>query len=154
MNLFSSEMPLFLGRRFAEQGNRNRIFNSGGPGYTLNKAALKLLVAVAFPTCHVTTNTSAEDVMVAECFRRYGVFPYETKDEFGGERYMPFTPGHHYRYKIPAMIKKGVDWYAQYSMDIQEGLDHCASDSIAFHYVTPALMRKMHALLYHYCPGM
>jgi len=145
-----SEIPLFLGRRFALKGNMNHLFNSGGSGYTLNKAALKLLVAVAFPECSVDRKTSAEDVMVAECFREYGVYPYETKDEFGGERYMPFSPGTHYEYKPPGPNERG--WYNQYSIGkIKEGLDHCSKDSIAFHYIGPELMRRMHAILYNNC---
>ena len=89
------QTPLFLGRRFAEQGNMERIFNSGGAGYTINRAALKLLVRI-FPNCYPNYMTFAEDVMVAECFRNQGVLPYDTRDDFGGERYMPFTPGDHF----------------------------------------------------------
>ena len=85
------QLPLFLGRRFAEQGNYERIFNSGGSGYTLNKAALKSLVVTAFPTCMPHLKTFAEDVMVAQCLRnKIKVFPFDTKDDNGGERYMPF----------------------------------------------------------------
>ena len=36
----TEQTPLFLGRRFAYQGDMDDIFNSGGSGYTLNKAAL------------------------------------------------------------------------------------------------------------------
>ena len=86
------QVPLFLGRRFKEQGNWERVFNSGGSGYTMNKAALKALVVNAFPTCMPHYKTFAEDVMVAQCFRnKLKVFPYDTKDEYGGERYMPFA---------------------------------------------------------------
>ena len=56
--------PLFLGRRFAENGDMNRIFNSGGSGYTLKKEALKVLVE-SFPSCFPTLFSSAEDVYVA-----------------------------------------------------------------------------------------
>ena len=31
------QTPLYLGRRYALGGNRDNIFNSGGPGYTMNK---------------------------------------------------------------------------------------------------------------------
>ena len=40
----NEEVPLYLGRRFAEGGNFNKQFNSGGPSYILNKKALKLFV--------------------------------------------------------------------------------------------------------------
>ena len=71
--------PLFLGRRFKEGGDESRIFNSGGSGYTLNKAALKALVVDAFPTCMPHLRTFAEDVMVAQRLRnKIKVFPYDT----------------------------------------------------------------------------
>ncbi len=63
------------------------IFNSGGSGHTINRAALKLLVHV-FPQCFPNYKAFAEDVMVAECFRNKGVFPFDTRDDFGGEPYM------------------------------------------------------------------
>jgi len=139
-----------MGRRFAEQGNRERMFISGGAGYTMNKAALKTLVlnlpnGKCFPHMH----TFSEDCMVANCFRKNGIVPYDTKDEDGGERYMPFQPGHHLTYRPPANPKD--DWYSNYSVDVKWGIDHCAAKSVAFHYIKDDLMKRMHGILYHYC---
>ena len=86
----TSQTPLFLGRRFAYQGDMNDIFISGGSGYTMNKAALKALVVNGFPNYFPHAHTFSEDTMVARVFRKMGVFPYDTKDETGAERYMPF----------------------------------------------------------------
>lgn len=66
----NSQTPLFLGRRFAEGGDRNRMFISGGSGYTMNRAALKTLVVDAFPQCFPHMHTFSEDVMVATCLRK------------------------------------------------------------------------------------
>lgn len=145
------QTPLFLGRRFAYQGDMNDIFNSGGSGYTMNKAALKTLVVDAFPKYFQHAHTFSEDTMIAHIFRNFGIFPYETKDEAGGERYMPFMPGHHYGYRMPEDHSK--DWYARYSINIKEGVDHCAARSIAFHYIKGEAMTRIHALLYHFCPA-
>ena len=84
------ETPLFLGRRFAYQGDREDIFISGGSGYTMNKAALKALVVDGFPKYFPHAHTFSEDTMVARIFKKMDVFPYDTKDEDGGERYNPF----------------------------------------------------------------
>lgn len=84
------QTPLFLGRRFAYMGDMNDIFNSGGSGYTMNKAALKTLVVKGFPNYFPHAHTFSEDTMAARVFRKFGVFPYDTKDENGSERYMPF----------------------------------------------------------------
>lgn len=141
--------PLFLGRRFAEGGDRERMFISGGAGYTMNKAGLKALVVDGFPNCFPHMKTFSEDVMVATCFRKMGILPFDTKDEAGGERYMPFQPGHHLTYRPPANPKD--DWYSNYSVDVHWGIDHCASKSVAFHYIKEDLQRRMHAILYHHC---
>lgn len=145
------QTPLFLGRRFAYQGDMNDIFNSGGSGYTMNKAALKTLVVDGFPNWWPDKKTFSEDTMVARVLAQFGIFPYETKDEAGGERYMPFMPGHHYGYRMPQDHSK--DWYALYSINIKEGLDHCAARSVAFHYVKGPAMKRLHALLYNLCPA-
>ena len=57
-------------------------------GYTMNKAALKALVVTGFPNYFPHAHTFSEDTMVAKVFRKMGVYPYETKDENGSERYM------------------------------------------------------------------
>jgi len=143
------QTPLFMGRRFAEGGNRDRMFISGGSGYTMNKAALKALVVDGFPQCFPHMKTFSEDVMGATCFRKMDILPYNTKDEAGGERYMPFQPGHHLTYRPPKNPKD--DWYSNYSVDCKWGMDHCAAKSVAFHYIKEDLMKRMHAILYHHC---
>jgi glycoprotein-N-acetylgalactosamine 3-beta-galactosyltransferase len=145
----SMQTPLFMGRRFAYQGDMNDIFISGGSGYTINKAALKTLVVNGLPKFMPHAHTFSEDTMVARIFRHFGVYPYETKDESGGERYMPFTPGHHYGYRMPS--DPSTDWYARYSINIKEGADHCAKYSVAFHYAKGMDMKRYHALLYGLC---
>jgi glycoprotein-N-acetylgalactosamine 3-beta-galactosyltransferase len=116
----------------------------------MNKAALKLLVAEGFPKLFPHAHTFSEDTMVARIFRKYGVYPYDTKDMTGGERYMPFTPGHHYSYQKPPPESK--DWYVKYSIDIKYGVDHCAARSVAFHYIKGDAQKRLHAILYHLCP--
>jgi glycoprotein-N-acetylgalactosamine 3-beta-galactosyltransferase len=146
------QTPLYLGRRFAYMGDMDEIFNSGGSGYTMNKAALKALVVDGFPNHFPHAHTFSEDTMVAKIFRQMGIFAYETKDENGGERYMPFMPGHHWGYRLPADPSKSKDWYAKYSINIKEGPDHCSPRSIAFHYAEGDMMKRLFALLYHLCP--
>jgi glycoprotein-N-acetylgalactosamine 3-beta-galactosyltransferase len=144
-----AQVPLYLGRRYALRGDMENIFNSGGPGYTLNRAALKLLVVQGLPHHYANFHVPDEDLRVAHIFRHFGIFPYETKDETGAERYMPFMPGMHYDFRH-AKISKG---YQQFAIDIKEGTDCCAARSVAFHYVSPDAMRRMHALLYGHCPS-
>eukprot|EP00532_Pseudo-nitzschia_australis_P011035 CAMPEP_0168230152 /NCGR_PEP_ID=MMETSP0140_2-20121125/15754_1 /TAXON_ID=44445 /ORGANISM="Pseudo-nitzschia australis, Strain 10249 10 AB" /LENGTH=1107 /DNA_ID=CAMNT_0008162207 /DNA_START=48 /DNA_END=3371 /DNA_ORIENTATION=+ len=147
----SKQTPLLLGRRFAYQGDMDNIFDSGGSGYTMNKATLKLLVTEGFPNYFPHLKTFSEDTMVAKLLKKINmVLPYDTKDDAGGERYMPFLPGHHYSYHLPE--NPDTDWYAKYSIDIKEGLEHCSPQSIAFHYVKGDMMKRLFALAYGLCP--
>jgi glycoprotein-N-acetylgalactosamine 3-beta-galactosyltransferase len=83
------QTPLFLGRRLAFDGKMSRIYNTGGPGYTLNKAALKLLVTSGWGS-DPDRQTYAEDVFVSRALLDKGVMAYDTKDETGAERYMHY----------------------------------------------------------------
>lgn len=96
----------------------------------------------------------SEDTMVAKILRKMGVLPYDTKDDNGGERYMPFMPGHHYTYRLPKDPKNSKDWYAKYSIDIKEGPEHCSPRSVAFHYVKDEAMKRLFALAYDVCPDV
>jgi len=146
----TKQVPLYLGCRQKRQGRKKDIYNSGGSGYTLNKAALKALVTNGLPKLYVDTKTSAEDVLIAWVLRRLAIYPYETKDEMGSERYNPHSPGYLYRYR---KSNAKSDWYSRYSIDIQPGLNHSSVHSVAFHYIKNDDMYKLHALLYGLCPA-
>lgn len=62
------QTPLLLGRRFAYMGDMNNIFDSGGSGYTMNKAALKTLVVNGFPNYFPHMHTFSEGKFFARTF--------------------------------------------------------------------------------------
>ena len=103
---------MFLGRRF--QIPNGQLFNSGGAGYVLNKAALKLLADnLDNQKCRPHQHVFAEDVNVAHCLAVNGVVPYDTRDANGGERFHPFTPGNHMNWRPPRNRKadgSSPDW--------------------------------------------
>lgn len=81
------QYPLSLGLPFLEDGRELTQFNTGGSGYTLNKAALKYLV-VKTPSTYLRRKTSAEDVMVSSVLAKVaGVPVIDTRDEYGDQRY-------------------------------------------------------------------
>lgn len=85
-----TQYPLALGLPFDESGLPNLRFNTGGCGYTLNKAALKALVTKTSRR-HARTKSSAEDVFVSRSLKyttRY--VPIDTADENGHQRYHHF----------------------------------------------------------------
>jgi glycoprotein-N-acetylgalactosamine 3-beta-galactosyltransferase len=140
---------------FSFSGDRNDTFHSGGAGYTLNKAALKLLVVYGLPQYYCHDKLPTEDLLVARIFRQLGVYPYDTKDETGGERYLNFPPRFFYNF----YKNNSADfWYHQFSMsndngDVKYGMDHCAARSVSFHYIRGDELKRFHAILYHLCPN-
>ena len=133
---------LFLGRRFFPP--KQKVFNSGGAGYILDRKALAVLAAnLDSPKCWPHQKGFWEDVNVASCLRTsteerkewgpYGqIMPYDTRDAQQRERFHPFTPGQHLEYRPP---RPGVkDWYQDYNPQLKLGLECCSSESVSFHY--------------------
>jgi len=158
-SLNAKNTPLYMGRRFATGGNMDKQFNSGGPSYVLNKAALQLfIVNMEKEICKPAASGSSEDVYIAACLKAVGnVLPYDTRDEKHRERFHPFTPGFAMFHKPPTEEKraemkaagKKLDWYTVYSAwGHQTGLDCCNPHSIAWHYIKPDHLRQLDNLLY------
>ena len=116
-------------------------------GYTLNKAALKILVVEGLPSMFTTTMRPMEDLFVGRIFRRYNVYPYRTTDDNGGERYNHFPPGRHFEGKEPFFFRK---WTR--GLNYTKGANHSSVRSVAFHYVPNSEMRRFHAIVYGLCP--
>lgn len=145
------QTPIYLGRRMAEHGRLSLLYNHGGPGYTLNKAALKSLVSL-FPVCDPKLAHAWEDVLIGFCLQKKNIRAFDTRDFSGAHRYHPLGFGHNYVYLPPN--KGEVDWYHLYTIDepFKVGLDAVSNQSIAFHYVDSNMARRMHAYFYHgYC---
>ena len=145
--------PQFLGRRFRDYGKV--LFNSGGAGYALSKAALDGYAAHADDAaCAPRLRTSQEDVQIAKCLAHFlGVAPEDTRDAQKRERFHPFAPGHMITIQPPAPGARS-DWYYDYTKEwgVLPGKDCCAPDSVSFHYVKkPAMVRHLHKMLYD-CP--
>lgn len=65
--------PMYLGRRFRQNGNNERIFNSGGAAYVLNQAAVEVLADhLDDEACEAHRKCFWEDVQVGECAAWHG----------------------------------------------------------------------------------
>lgn len=149
---------LFLGRRFFPP--KQKVFNSGGAGYLMDRKALSVLAAnLDSPKCWPHQKGFWEDVNVASCLRTsteelkdwgpYGqILPYDTRDSKQRERFHPFTPGQHLEYHPPK--PGGKDWYKDYNPELKLGYECCSTESVSFHYVPADLLRKLYAQHY-YC---
>jgi len=144
------QVPLFLGQRFLNNGDYDFLYNSGGPGYVLNKAALKVLVTSALPNCQYRhMRTPSEDVAISKCLQPSGVFPFYTLDEDGGQRFNHFSPQF---YLTEALDLEDDHWITRWTTkDSKNNMDHFSNYSVSFHYIEPTVMKQMHAILYGYC---
>ena len=137
---------VLLGRRYMQttlnKAPYHIIFPSGAPGYVMNKVALRQLVDGIDnnPKCQAHINVPYEDAMTAACLKLYGVFPLDTRDDQGRERFHSLTPAQTVLYRSDP-----YHWFTQFTdpFDRKEGLDCCATDSISFHYVKPKVMLKL-----------
>jgi hypothetical protein len=144
------QIPLYLGETFAQEGNLDDLYQTGGPGYTLNKAALKLLVLKGLPEYHPSMWKSNEDLKIGQALRQLGVPPYRTTTDHNSVRYNHFPPGRHFRGSEPHFYKETYTRGLNYT----RGEKHSAVYSVSFHYLDPAKMKKVHALLYGFCGTM
>jgi hypothetical protein len=144
---FDEGKGLFIGRRFFPP--HSHVFNSGGAGYILDRAALRVLGAhLDGPPCFPHQKGFWEDVNVANCLRETtGILPMDTRDELERERFHPFQPGNQLTYRPPQ--RGGKDWYVDYNPYLKLGFDCCSSDSISFHYAPAEDLRRLHRFLYH-----
>merc|ERR1712072_1260078 len=70
--------PMFLGRRFSAGGQGGQVFNSGGAGYVLNRAALSLLNDhLRDGVCTPHLHGFFEDVQTAKCLQKHGCEAYD-----------------------------------------------------------------------------
>ncbi|CAM9742924.1 unnamed protein product [Chrysoparadoxa australica] len=144
-------LPMYLGRGLKNDAGMH--FNAGGPGYILNQKALTVLKQNMYDErCQPHASRRQEDVQVAKCLALSFVFPYDTRDALGRERFHPFSPGTHFGYRIPPhheTYPDSRDWYRRFSFfSLKEGRDCCAPDSISFHYIDADMMPWLHHQLY------
>ena len=83
-------------------------YHSGGAGYVLSSEALKRIGPKLSPGDSFCPNSGTEDVDIAKCLRKVGVYPDKSIDEKGRERFHPFDVATH-------LIGGFPNWYFQYA---------------------------------------
>ena len=91
------EYPLYLGQWVPDVYDHDATdpyFCGGGPGYVLNRKALRLLVRDLLPTCEPQLQISAEDRILGSCFRSAGIVGNNSVDETGAQRFHGMDPNY------------------------------------------------------------
>jgi hypothetical protein len=159
--------PLYFGQWLP---SRNIV--AGGPGYTLNAAAVQRLVQDALPYCHAHKRVAFEDRMMALCFQDYLTITgneTDTRDlDTGEQRYHDETPASLFTFratsksKAPYLQKTAYAWQSLEHPSIpnttvgpKHELEAAARFSISFHHLyNPQYVARFHAILHpRTCPA-
>ena len=154
--------PLFLGGSMVDFPMTNVRYCGGGSGYTLNRAALKLLVEQLFDTYHCRPHYQAsdEDRIISDCFRSVGVYCMDTNDAKNETRYHQASVNFHANWTRdqPAVWHPGpLD--RVHGIASKEGLGQISESSVSFHLKGMPKgsqdrgMRRYHAILHGLCNG-
>lgn len=156
-NLTQELVSYYIVDNRLETAWRNRwdrwVFNSGGPGYAMNLLYLdKVVESFEDWTClsDAYSEMLPDDASISFCMMWHDVYPWDTRDLLGRERWHADKPKGVY-FKNPNIDNDPEYWYAQYHRmigGVRWGEDGAAPDSVAFHYVSPELMYQMERALY------
>jgi len=141
---------LFLGHWIPRKSS---YYVGGGPGYLLNRKAVRILVERALPSCRKDAIASSEDRFVSDCLRLLDVLPNSTVDASGAQRFHGMHP--HFVASFAGdkgFYKEVYDfWGTQFGHRTK--FDLVSTQSVSFHGLkSPKSMKRHHAILYRSCP--
>lgn len=151
-NHTSTSSPLHFGQWIP---HGDTVYTGGGPGYTLNRAALALFVEQA-QACHASTVASYEDRLLSMCLQQLGVYPADTRDHNSMQLYHDVSP-----HTLYLSTSTGRSFHARASAFWETKsntsfikLQNAGPYSVAFHDLfAPCYLQRVHAILYPYtCP--
>ncbi|ESO85733.1 hypothetical protein LOTGIDRAFT_130418, partial [Lottia gigantea] len=141
LSAFNPNDKLYFGKKFSKFKGTT-YYMSGGAGYVLSKASVKIIVekcfdAVKFNFQHI------EDMAVGACAEKYNFTAPNTTDSMGRERFHSLSP-HVY-------LKKELKpkWLDAYSVNkLKWGYGNLSNETISFHYLSPEDMQLLEFYLY------
>ena len=159
----------FYGQEVSFGGNKKVV--AGGPGYTLNSAALAYFVNNILPICRTTIHVSAEDRIISRCFEEHNIRVSDTREvETAESRYHVTGASSLYNYRTIGTPGGRLSYYGKqakywrtmpHPMNSSEptgsryGMETASRYSVNLHDVYhPIFAARIHALLYpETCPA-
>ena len=87
--IYGKILKHFRGSSLYKDGNNTKGFLQGGSGFLISRESLRLFVETMRkdPSFCVMLLGRLEDQEISNCFRKINIYPGETRDEFGRERF-------------------------------------------------------------------
>jgi hypothetical protein len=130
---FDPLLPHYLGKQLVKDG----VPFVAGTAIILSKGAMNLFSeAVQHEKGRCTkaaflNQKQAEDVAMGNCMGDLGVYPHNTRDDIGAERFMVMNP------KVISNITRPLPtWYIDMSFNKKAGELCCSEKAAAFHYTS------------------
>ncbi|CAI4231723.1 unnamed protein product [Auanema sp. JU1783] len=113
-----------------------------GSCYILSRAALgEFNKVMKDPAKCPDHHRAEEDQEIARCLAHAGIYPEDSRDEVGADRFQHFHP-------LEQLVMYQDSFAQKYSYyPIREGEDNFSSQMISFHHVSPYEMRFIHFLM-------
>jgi len=130
---FDPLLPHYLGKQLVKDG----LPFVAGTAIILSKGAMNLFseaVQHEIGRCTKASFTGmmqAEDMAMGNCMRDLGVYPHNTRDDIGAERFMVMNP------KVISNVTRPLPkWYINMSFNKKAGELCCSENAAAFHYTS------------------
>ena len=134
LSRFSAHEPHYIGKHFM---NGDHVSFVPGATIILSRAALLEFVGASVHNhsqCarhEFIRKGPAEDLALGSCLNEIGIYPHNTRDRYGRERFMVFSP---------EFMQRGLNgtlpqWYLQFSFNTEIGRNCCSDSAISFHQV-------------------
>jgi len=127
---YMNPKPLIFG---SPMPHRGCLFPAGGSGYTMNRAALALLVEVGLPSFLPDAIDSREDVFVGSFFCKQRVYLSDSRDSLGGLRYGETAQQAYDMKNGKNSVRNEDKMKIKMGLDFRTGIDSASAQHIAFH---------------------
>ncbi|CAJ0962005.1 unnamed protein product, partial [Mesorhabditis belari] len=139
LSKLNPDLPYYIGYRlrpYLEHG-----YNAGGAGYVLSRAAMKIFAEQLYSNASLCPDDIYEDVGIGRCLANVGIYPLDTRNSRGQQRFNTFRPDEVFH----GSVVESPYW--MYDVEIR-GYDGVGTDLISFHHLTPDEIRLFDILLY------
>ena len=142
---------LYLGHIIPRPGG---TYAGGGPGYVINKVALKRVITEVFPVCENVTEVSAEDRYFGGCLHKtLGISVNDTVDEEGRQIFTGMDPNYMATFDgRSGYFKRVYDFWGQ-KYGHKSRKDLVSNQAATIHLIRPLFVQqRIHSILYRTCP--